>query len=595
MAPDIIRDAPLGQLLRYLTGNRILRYPEEMPDFKAPIWYTPDAPFPDPEKPQSLSGDDQSQVSVPVPDNDDNRPVDKHVPFDELGRAGSNVLRPHSRADEVRLEQKDHDLEALERGTSYPVRPHRRDDGTVMVDWYTTDDPDNPQNWSFGKKFYSSLVICLYTCAVYMGSSIFASGATGMIAHFGVSEQMAYLGLSMYVTAYGIGPMIWAPMSEIPFFGRNIPYVVTFTIFFLLTIPATLANNFNGIIATRFLLGFFGSPCLANGGASFVDMFSFHYVSVALPSWAFWACVGPSLGPVIGGFAVSAMGWRWASWIIMWFSGPMLILMWTTLPETSADNILMRRAKRLRLATGNNKLKSESEVKQASLSPRAVVVEALWRPIQIILLDPSVAFTAGYIALVYGIFYSFFEAFPVVYGGIYRMSLSQLGLTFLSTSAGVIIAISIYLTYMLIKVVPHIIKHGMFAPETWLRPALVATWVAPVGLFLFGWTARASIHWIVSLVGVTIFVGGVFILFQCVFMYLAASYPKYTASLFAGNDFARSLLAAGAIHFSTPLFRNLGVGPAASLLGAFTLVCVAGIYVLHHYGAALRAKSRFAD
>ena len=61
-------------------------------------------------------------------------------------------------------------------------------------------------------------------------------------------------------------------IGEIPAFGRNLPYIVTFSIFVILCVPTALVNNIGGLLFLRFLQGFFGSPCLANGGASMQDM-----------------------------------------------------------------------------------------------------------------------------------------------------------------------------------------------------------------------------------------------------------------------------------------------------------------------------------
>jgi DHA1 family multidrug resistance protein-like MFS transporter len=36
---EVIRDAPFGQLLRYITRNRIFKYPEELSDFECPPAY----------------------------------------------------------------------------------------------------------------------------------------------------------------------------------------------------------------------------------------------------------------------------------------------------------------------------------------------------------------------------------------------------------------------------------------------------------------------------------------------------------------------------------------------------------------------------
>lgn len=38
--------------------------------------------------------------------------------------------------------------------------------------------------------------------------------------------------------------------------------------FTILALPTALVDNLGGLLVLRFLLGFFGSPCLASGGAS---------------------------------------------------------------------------------------------------------------------------------------------------------------------------------------------------------------------------------------------------------------------------------------------------------------------------------------
>ena len=53
-------------------------------------------------------------------------------------------------------------------------------------------------------------------------------------------------------------------------------------------------------------------------------------------------------------------------------------------------------------------------------------------------------------------------------------------------------------------------------------------------------------------------------------------------------------MAAGAIHFSTPLFYNLGVGPGVSLLAGLTVMGVIGVWILWIFGDKLRARSKFA-
>lgn len=100
--------------------------------------------------------------------------------------------------------------------------------------------------------------------------------------------------------------MIFSPLSEIPSIGRNPPYIATFAIFVILCVPTALADNFAGLMVLRFLQGFFGSPCLATGGASLQDMFSLIKIPYAIACWALFATCGPALGPIISGFSVPA-------------------------------------------------------------------------------------------------------------------------------------------------------------------------------------------------------------------------------------------------------------------------------------------------
>ena len=268
--------------------------------------------------------------------------------------------------------------------------------------------------------------------------------------------------------------------------------------------------------------------------------------------------------------------------------------MFLLLPETNPATILLRRARRLRLRTGNLNLKAQSELDQANMSVPSLIAENLYRPMQMMILDPAVGFTALYTALIYGIYYSFFEVFPLVYIDMYHFNLGQMGLTFLSITVGVILAIAMYYVYLYKVVEPYMVAHGFGAPERRLIPALAATFLCPIGLFIFAWTSRPDVHWIASVIGITIFTLGIFIVIQCIFVFLPMTYPQYAASLFAGNDLTRSTLATAAIHFSRPLFANLGVGRGVSLLGGLTVGCSAGLYALWYYGASLRARSRFA-
>lgn len=597
---DLIREAPIGQLLRFVTRNRILKYPEELPGFQLPETYNTILNAADPEKlGPSRSDSEQDEKNGKVIDG---FPALQHHATTRSIRSGdveaaTALTRTKTRESTMPYTEERLEIEAelqIERTKSLAIVPHKTSDGNILVDWYTTDDAANPQNWSNGKRGLVAMLVCAYTFAVYCGSAIYTSGEAGVIKEFAVSPTDASLPLSLYVLAYGIGPLIFAPLSEIPVVGRSPVYAVTMLLFVILSIPTALVKNFAGLLVLRFLQGFFGSPCLANGGATMQDMYSLLKLPYALTLWVSAAYCGPALGPLFSGFAVTAKGWRWSLWEILWIAGPVFILMFLLVPETSTPNILLRRAKRLRALTGDPRLRSQSEISQAHLKPSKVFLTALIKPLEITAKDPAIAFVNLYTALVYGIYYSFFEVFPLVYPPYYHFTLGTVGVLFTCILAACAIGALAYILYLRLYLIPDILTHGLRAQEHRLVPALLCSFLPPIGLFIFAWTARPSIPWIASVIGIVLYGASCFVILQCIFVYVPLSYPQYAASLFAGNDFFRSAMACGSILFARPLFLNLGVDRGVSLLGGLSVMGIVGMFVLYYRGAGLRARSKFA-
>lgn len=314
----------------------------------------------------------------------------------------------------------------------------------------------------------------------------------------------------------------------------------------------------------------------------------------SIVAWVSAAYCGPALGPLLSGFSVPAKGWRWSLLEILWAAAPVFIAMFLFLPETSTPNLLLRRAQRLRKLTGSSRFMSQSEIDERNLDRRAVIINALIKPLEITIKDPAILFVQVYTAIIYGIYYSFFEVFPLVYPVYYGMSYGQIGLLFLCIMVACLIGVAIYVSYLYFYMDPRVRARGFPVQETRLVPALVAACGPTIGLFLFAWTARPDIHWIVPTIGITIYGATVFVVMQCIFIYVPLSYPQYAASLFAGNDFFRSALAFASILFAKPLFENLGVARGTTLLGGLSTIGIVGIWVLYFYGAKLRSLSKFA-
>jgi hypothetical protein len=91
----------------------------------------------------------------------------------------------------------------------------------------------------------------------------------------------------------------------------------------------------------------------------------------------------------------------------------------------------------------------------------------------------------------------------------------------------------------------------------------------------------------VGVVGIVMYGAAVFIIFQCLFVYIPLVYPRYAASLFASNDFSRSALAFAFILFSRHMFINLGVDKGVTLLAGLSVLGIVSLMCVSHIPTVL--------
>ncbi|KAH8917183.1 MFS general substrate transporter [Atractiella rhizophila] len=576
---SVLRDSAVGVSLHYLSNGRLFAHPEERPDFVVPAIYLP-KPASDP-----LSRGSNATLA-PIEEEDvKNRHAEQSeedIKGRKLERTASNatLAADGSDVEKGKLDEKEPE------GEKKAIDPN-------LVDWYDENDPENPQNWSFAKKTVTTAAIMLLTFSVYIGSAIYAPSIPGVSETFHVSTTKGTLGLSLFVLGYGVGPMILSPLSEIPAIGRNPVYIITLFLFVVLQVPAVTADKYSVLMAMRFLTGFAGSPALATGGASLADIWAPMKIPYAIALWSCGAILGPVLGPIVSGFAVQANGWKWSLYELLWISGFGLVVLSFILPETYAPTILLKRAQRLRKITGNEKLRSQSEIDQAKLSTTDILFDNLVRPF-VLLLEPAVLFINIYIALLYSIFYLWFEAFPLVFTEIHGFNLGEAGLPFLSIAIGAALAFIGYICYQKYHIEPLVMRTGMFTPEQRLEIGLFGSLFPPVSLLLFGWLSRDDIHWIGPVIAAGLFVPGAFLIFQSCIVYLPMCFPKYAASLLAGNDLFRSSSGAAFPLFARAMYKRLTIGGGCSLLAGLSALMIPILYIFYKKGAEIRARSKYA-
>ncbi|KAI0085475.1 MFS general substrate transporter [Irpex rosettiformis] len=474
----------------------------------------------------------------------------------------------------------------------YTGRGTRED--PFVVDW-DDHDSENPFNWTKGRRWLITIQLALGTWTVSFCSSSYTGGLASMMQELHMSREVAILGVSLYVLGFGIGPLVFAPASEL--YGRRIVFLSTYSVFTLMHLGGALGHNTATMLSTRFLAGIFGSSPLTNASGVLSDMWTPKDRALVSSIYATAPFMGPVLGPIVSGWiAETRLGWRFNFWLMLIFSAVSLLFGFIATPETFAPVLLRRRAKKLTESTENRlHYLSQYDLKQHSSFLEVLRIN-LRRPFVFLLSEPIVLLLSIYISIVYAILYAFFAAFPIVFQQIRGFSSGQGGLAFLGVGLGV--ALGTALAPLQNKLYREAMRNsptGRAPPEARLYLPMMGAIVCPAGLFWFAWTSLPPIHWIVPILAGIPFGIGVAQIMTGLTQYLMDCYTIYCASAIASTVILRSILAAIFPLISPAMYKNLGVHWASSVFAFLSVLCMPMPFLFFKYGPWIRSKSNFAQ
>jgi hypothetical protein len=191
----------------------------------------------------------------------------------------------------------------------------------------------------------------------------------------------------------------------------------------------------------------------------------------------------------------------------------------------------------------------------------------------------------------------FLQAYPIIYSGVYGFNAGERGLAFLPIGVGSTISCGIFLLWdvYLDRTRKKIPQPAWYAKEEYRRVPL-ACLGAPflsISMFWLGWTARASIHWIVPVLAAIPFGMAYLLIFIAPTNYLVDAYEIFSASAVAAASCSRSLFAVVLPFATKPMYERLGIAWACSLLGFISLILGIIPFFFLNYGDQIRARSKF--
>ncbi|SPO19655.1 probable mfs-multidrug-resistance transporter [Ustilago trichophora] len=464
-----------------------------------------------------------------------------------------------------------------------------------LVEWLPND-AENPQTWAPLYKWLLTIQVAIATLSVALASSAYSGAVESLQAQFHPPKQIIItLGISLFVLGFAFGPLFWAPFSEVV--GRRSLYIFTYLIFTMWQAVSIASPNMASLIVFRFLAGFFGSSPLVNTGGVLADMFNAKQRGLAMAIFASAPFLGPALGPITGGFLGESAGWKWVIGFLAIFAGVITIVGVISMPETYAPVLLRWRAQKLSEVTGHYHICKLDKGKDLRIKSQFKV--ALSRPWLLLFYEPIVSLLSIYIAIIYGILYSLFGAFPIVFQRYRGWSPGIGGLAFIGVLVGMLIALAYIIFFENPRYGRIADKHGGIAPpEVRLVPAMIGAVAIVVGLGIFAATDSPDLPWIAPIIGGGPFGLGMVLIFLSTMSYLTDSYLIYAASVLASNSVIRSLFGF-AFPLFTPNMYSIGGkdgihwGPAIG--GLLALICLPFPFVFYKYGAKIRERCKYAS
>ncbi|KZT12708.1 MFS transporter [Laetiporus sulphureus 93-53] len=448
---------------------------------------------------------------------------------------------------------------------------------------------DDPKHFSRFKKWIIVLAICDAALCATFASSVASFTERGLATDLHTVHEVTILSISLFVEGLGLGPLLFSPLSEV--FGRNNVYRISYFLFWVFTWPVVFPPDIETFLVFRFVTGFCSSAFLSVAGGSVSDLFVNEEVATPMGVYTMSPFLGPVIGPLVSGFICQNTDWRWAYRVLLIWQFVTLALLAVCVPETYAPIILKRKAARLRKETGNDKYWAPLDRREGSIGH--MILTSIYTPFKLLLFDRMALSLDVWNALILGILYLTFEAFPIIFENGFGFNYQETGMSFIGIGVGMCAALAtqpLWNRFHRKKAQEH---GGVLPPETRLIMGQVGAVLAPIALYWLAFTTYPSVPWIIPIIASVPYGMATYYIYSSTFTYLVTAYRPIAASAMASNTALRCTFAAAFPLFAGAMYDRLGTVGATALLAGLTTVMMPLPFVYWKYGAELRAKSRF--
>lgn len=357
------------------------------------------------------------------------------------------------------------------------------------------------------------------------------------------------------------------------------------------TVLAALSPTSSILILARFLTGLAVASNVLNP-AIVGDMFISEQRGSAMSIIMVAPLLGGAIGPALAGVIAENLGWQAVLWISASIAGFCEIVFLTCFRETFKVPILERRAAKLRKETGNESFKTIFELNSEK---KTSMWEAIMRPAVVLFGSGVLQGISVFGSVTFTYFYIMSTTFPDILEGIYHLSPSKSGASFVAFSVGSVISVTLcnqLLDRIYIRLRDTQGK-GVGKPEYRLPLVMVGAFSFPFGIMFYGWTAQAQLPLWIMLTAVAL-MGALMMLGVLPLMaYVVDAFGMYSASAMTAVIVTRCLAGTFLPLATEPLVEKLGYGLAFTVLAGLSLTLAPIPVLVMRYGSRLRQNSKY--
>ncbi|OCK81673.1 MFS general substrate transporter [Lepidopterella palustris CBS 459.81] len=134
------------------------------------------------------------------------------------------------------------------------------------------------------------------------------------------------------ILVLGIFNFFWVPMAN--YFGKRPVFVFASLLLCVCYIWGANAQSFESLLWSNIVAAFAGSSTEALGAAIVNDLYFLHERGAKMGIYMNSISGGNTIGPLICGFVVQSLGWRWHKWMAVIFTAINFFAVLLSVPET---------------------------------------------------------------------------------------------------------------------------------------------------------------------------------------------------------------------------------------------------------------------